>query len=676
MKTPVSTLLAFAAVTGVTAAAAFAVVGSPGCGTSADRSAAPPGDGAGANPARSNEPGIELASAPDGRAPVFQLYKVSGTYELPSHPLPPGIDPNAAFVVEMKEDEGKAGKKKKRSRVFRGDMPFEIQGETRGYAPSGVVVTVDGMVVPYSESDAVSSFGRTWRIRENQLVLTNPGPPKKVEISYSGVEAAVRRHSFEASELAGDDFVRYALTLGDHTRHGLLLPAPSRAEWEVTLPAKGATFDAYPTLEPSPMFGHASDGAAVRLVVVSEGVETEVARLPLTEVDPTFPRWRVDLGAYAGKKVRLKLLTETSAVSGTEGKPDFDYVFVGAPTVWAPQDQEPRKIIVIGFDTTRPDHFGFFGYDRATTPNLDRILGESAVFTRSWAPAPRTRPSFRTATTGQYPLDAVGAKNIGEVFQDQGFATKGIVANVHLVPRFDFDDGFDSWEFDGAARAEQQVDRALSWLGENQDRDAYLFLHFMDPHIVYNAPGAFHSMFVTDPDPDLPKKFNRWQVIDWKTSGVLTDQRKAHIQALHDGELRYLDGQIGRFFESLDAMPGKKLVVLHSDHGEEFWEHETFEHNHTLYDEVTRTLLAVRPGVGRADPRKIDVPVTLADIAPTIYDYAGLPADQWPIELDGNSLRPLIDEKPAPEFDDRPIGIAHLRYSFERWGVIRNDHKY
>jgi arylsulfatase A-like enzyme len=623
---------------------------------------------------RNNEPNVDST----GAGPVFQLFEMPGTYSLPSHVLPAGVDPKAAFVVPMEEQEdaGKVGKRKKRSRVFRGKMPFPINGETRGYAPSGVVVNVDGVNVSYSESDAISSFGRTWRIKNNELVLTNPVPPKEVRVSYSGVEATVRRHSLDESGLAPDAFVRYALTLADHTRHGLMLPAPATAEWTVAIPPEGATFEGFVTLEPSPMFGFESDGASVRLIVVADGRETEVDRRSLTAVDSAFPAWRVDLAPFAGKTVQVRLATDTSATPGETGTPDFDYVFIGSPTIWGPPKGETRKIIVIGLDTTRPDHFSYFGYPRQTTPNMDGILGQAAVFTHSWSPAPRTRPSFRTATTGQYPLDAVGAKNIGAVFQEHGFATAGIVANVHLVPRFDFDEGFDIWEFDGAAKAEHQVDRALAFLEEHQDRDAYLFLHFMDPHIPYNAPDPFREMFVEDPDPTLPKKFNRWQVVDWKKDGTLSDQRKLNIQELQDGELRYMDGQLGRLFQAVDAMPGKKLVIVHSDHGEEFWEHQTYEHNHTLYDELTRTLLMIRPGTGRETPVKIDTPVSLADIAPTLYDYVGFPKSEWPEGLDGLSLRPLIDGAPAPGFDDRPLGIAHLRYSFERWAVVRHAHKY
>src|SRR5690606_28716648 len=166
-------------------------------------------------------------------------------------------------------------------------------------------------------------------------------------------------------------------------------------------------------------------------------------------------------------------------------------------------------------------HMSFFGYHRQTTPDFDRILGQSAVFTQAYTPAPRTRPSFRSATTGRDPLDAVGATNIGEVFQDHGFATAGIVANIHLQPRFGFHRGFDLWHYDATADAARQVDRALAWLRDQQSRDSYLFLHVMDPHIHYRAPGRYRDMFVEDPDPDLPATFNRWQVYTMERRGQL-----------------------------------------------------------------------------------------------------------------------------------------------------------
>ena len=132
--------------------------------------------------------------------------------------------------------------------------------------------------------------------------------------------------------------------------------------------------------------------------------------------------------------------------------------------------------------------------------------------------------------------------------------------------------------------------------------------------------------------------------------------------------------ELGRLFAQLDRMPGRSLVVLHNDHGEEFWEHGAFEHNHALYDEVTRALLAFRSGGGQTVGQRIAAPVTLADIGPTLYEFAGLTS---PTPVDGRSLAPLLDGRLESEvFSDRPIGIAHLRYGAQRWGVVLRDHKY
>jgi arylsulfatase A-like enzyme len=330
--------------------------------------------------------------------------------------------------------------------------------------------------------------------------------------------------------------------------------------------------------------------------------------------------------------------------------------------------------VVIGLDTTRPDHFSFYGYPRPTTPELDEVARTSVVFDHTWTPAPRTRPSFRSAFTGRRPLDAVGAPNLSEVFSDHGFATAGIVANIHLQPRFDFNDGFDDWWYDGQSEAGQQVDRALTWLAAHQDRDTYLFLHIMDPHLLYKPPAEFRSEFVTAPDPTLPAVFNRWEVYGWLKSGELTDQRRDNIRDLYDAELRSTSRELGRLFAQLDRMPGNNLVVMHSDHGEELFDHGQFEHNHTVFDEVTRGLLWFRSNSGQLEGQRIPAPATLADIGPTLFDLAGF---EDPPATDGRSLKGLLLGTESPEATaDRAIPIGHLRYGKERWAVSWKGFKY
>jgi arylsulfatase A-like enzyme len=542
-----------------------------------------------------------------------------------------------------------------------------------------MTVTVDGKPIPFSRTPAPMSKKPTWRINGKYLVLSYDTIPAAgaVKVRYAGVKQALDRHDPAKATGSPGDFARYAVTIQGETRHGLLLVAPTTAEWDVTLPPKAATFETWLTLEAPPIHQPASDGAAIELRVVADGQEHLVAEFPLIpgaapldangspSTSSHFTDWKVDLSEWAGKPVTLRLDTKPGKT------PVFDWVFAGSPTVFGPPDTDVRRVVVIAMDTTRPDHLSLNGYQRPTTPEIDAFAKSGVVFSHTWSTAPRTRPSFRSSTTGRLPLDAVGATNIADVFEHHGFATAGFVANVHLQPRFAFDEGYDSWLFDGKANAEQQVDRAIGWLQSNSDVDGYLFVHFMDPHMVYDAPEPYGTEFVGETDPNLPDKVKREQVVAMMHKGTLSDVAKQELVAEHDGELAYMSAQMKRLFDAVDALPGRTLIVLHSDHGEEFWEHGGFEHNHSLYDEVTRTVFVLRPGKGLPAGRSVDAPVTLMDLAPTLYDLFGFP--EIP-QVDGHSLVPLLAG--AQTFPARPLPVGYLQYAHERWGVIWKDHKY
>jgi len=551
-------------------------------------------------------------------------------------------------------------------RLFRARLPFSVDPDDRVFRPEGMSVTVDGVSVPFSRVPAPVARQSTWRIAGRDLVLTHPVPPGEVRIAYPGVTEALAQWDPDAARGDLSAHARGELTLGGHTRSGLRLPAPGVAEWSATLPRGPVRFRAWLALQGPPIPGVRSDGATAVLSVVSGGRETEVGRLAVTP-GPSFVEMKADLSAFAEQDVTLRLVTDPGASSR------WDWVFVGAPAVWGPPAGEVRRVVVVGIDTTRPDHLSFFGYDRPTTPELDEVLATSAVFDRTWSVAPRTRPAFRTATTGLRPLEAVGAPSLGAVLSRHGFATGAVVANVHLQPRFGFSDGYDSWHFDGQARAGSQVDRALGWLQQHLDRDTFLFLHLMDPHLRYDAPPPWRDRFVTDPDPSMPPRVSRGQVLAWMRDGSLTDRRKAHLEALHDGELAYMSAELGRFVDEVDKLPGRTLFVFHTDHGEEFWEHGGFEHNHQLYDEVTRTLLAFRPRGGLAAGQRIDVAASLLDIAPSLYDLIGVTDGP---DMHGRTLVPVLQGDVAAALRSRGLPLGHVQYRRERWGVVVQGHKY
>ena len=607
------------------------------------------------------------AAFPDMRGPTntdaIGLHQLQGTYTLGAAQLAG----NEADVYKLDAEEIPNSKNAPRKlKVIRATMPFPMGGQQ--FRPAGMTVFVKGREVPYVRGKAADASEPTWRISGKHLVMSYPTIPGagQVEVHVAGSSAILTRHDFEASGKSPEEFVRYDVTLQGQTRHGLLLPAPSTASWEVTIPVGKPVFRTWLTLEKAPIAEPSPDGADVVLIAAVDGVTTEIATQGLEPGTPTFAPWTVDLSALAGKTVQLSLETRQRQNN------HFDWVFVASPTLSGSARGPVKRVVVVAMDTTRPDHFGFNGYDRDTTPAMDEIASQSVVFTHTWSTAPRTRPSFRSSTTGRYPLKAVGATNLGEVFQQHGFSTAGIVANVHLQPRFDFDHGFDWWRFDGKSNADQQVDLALEWLRENQDRDTYLFLHFMDAHLPYRAPGDFKMKYVEDPDPTLPANYSRWDVTKWSKKGDIPEVRKAHIEGMHDGEMAFMSEQLGRFFSELDGLDGDTVALIQSDHGEEFWEHGAYEHNHTLYDEVTRTVLWMRPKGGLTEGLKVSTPASVMDIAPTLYDLMGW-ADVP--ETDGRSLAPLLDGEDDADWS-RPLPLAFLQYEKERWGVVFNAKKY
>ena len=341
----------------------------------------------------------------------------------------------------------------------------------------------------------------------------------------------------------------------------------------------------------------------------------------------------------------------------------------------------PRRVIVVGMDTVRSDHMGFLGHTGGLTPALDAVARDAIVFERAWAPAPRTRPSFRSATTGRWPIPGRQAPTLGALLGAQGFQTAGFVANVQLSQELGFAEGFDTWVLDNMATADAQVDAALGWLRERPGADVFLSLHLMDPHIFYTPPEPFTDRFTDAADRQgMPDRYNRMNVIKQDQRGLLTPGQKRWIQGRYQGEIAFMDQELGRFVAAIDALPGETWLVFHSDHGEEFWDHGGFEHNHSLHDELVSAVLMIRPPKGEAvSSARIDRPVSLVDIPPTVLALMGVPEGGWPT-FDGLDLSPLwsgeAGDRLEKRLSSRPLQLGHMMYSREQWGVIRGEDKY
>jgi arylsulfatase A-like enzyme len=348
----------------------------------------------------------------------------------------------------------------------------------------------------------------------------------------------------------------------------------------------------------------------------------------------------------------------------------------------------PRSVICIVVDTLRADRLGAYGYTKnPTSPQLDAWLQRARLYELAFAPSPWTLPSMGSIYSGRWPahhgagLWARSGRSrkimplepdqvtLAERFQEAGFETAAIVSNHFLGPRFGTQQGFGLYDFQVASnergpRADELVRRALDWLDARPGQRVLLLVQLFDPHMNYDAPPPFHGRFTAsiDADPALPVTDGR--ELRRKIAELSDDDRRL-IGAAYDEEVAFVDAQLGLLLEGLEqrGLLREGLVVLTADHGEELFEHGSFEHGHSVWQELLHVPLAFWGGAVR--PGRDPVPVSLVDLAPTLLDAVGLP----PLPAaDGVSLWPnLTRGAPLPK---RPLYAEGVLFGTEQKAVI------
>ncbi len=315
---------------------------------------------------------------------------------------------------------------------------------------------------------------------------------------------------------------------------------------------------------------------------------------------------------------------------------------VGFATVPATVPTQPN-ILLITIDTLRSDHVGAYGYDRPTTPAIDALAADGAVFLNSWAHAPSTRYSMPSLLTGRFPLAVhydysirgwpgllPKATTIAEILEKRGYHNGAILNYWYFDKQRRMDQGFD--EYDNANKklhmgrdpaktrgssSRQQSDKAIAFLERNQHRTFFLWVHYYDPHFTYERHDGTHEF----------------------------GDRKID---LYDHEIRFTDDQIGRVIADLKqrGLYDKTIIVVAGDHGEGFGEHGIDLHGYHLYAAQTRVPLVIRvPG---AKPVKPTMPVGHVDLLPTLANFAG--ASPAP-EMQGRSLVAVLTGQADPDQD-------------------------
>jgi len=294
-------------------------------------------------------------------------------------------------------------------------------------------------------------------------------------------------------------------------------------------------------------------------------------------------------------------------------------------------------VVLVLIDTLRRDHLPVYGYGRNTSPRLGELAERGWTFEQHVAQASHTVPSTVSMMLSQYPSQHGFVMErpqhftehppqfpdemqfLAEVFQAHGYATGGFVGNPFLNRRTRFDQGFDRF-VGSSGRGRLLTSKALEWLQglREESQPFFLYLHYLDVHAPYDPPGKFRTLFPAAPDGKVVYQARH-------PAGISPADLQTTV-AMYDGGIAYVDAQIGRVLDFLDdrSRRDQTVVLVTSDHGEEFLDHGGMGHGSTVYGELVRVplILSFEP---RFEPgRRIERLTDHLQVAPTLLQLAGI----------------------------------------------------
>ncbi len=329
-------------------------------------------------------------------------------------------------------------------------------------------------------------------------------------------------------------------------------------------------------------------------------------------------------------------------------------------TLPAARPGAPNVLLII-LDTVRSLDLSLYGYERPTTPALSRLATTGVTFDRAVSAAPWTVLSHATIFTGQllhvhhadwYSRLDPAVPTLAAILRQQGYRTGGFSANeTHAGWEFGFARDFihfedhdvslpevldattlgkflsdhvrtrsllDFWDLVGRTTAEDVNEKTLSWLDRSGDRPFFLFLNYFDAHTPRMPPEPFAGQFgASRPNASLRARLRGF---------VYASSRPQRSKNAYDASIAYIDNRIGQLLDSLrqKGLLENTLIIVTSDHGEQFGEPGLQSHANSLYFPALYVPLVLSmPGTIPANQR-IEAPATLRDLAATILDIAGV----------------------------------------------------
>jgi len=402
-----------------------------------------------------------------------------------------------------------------------------------------------------------------------------------------------------------------------------------------------------------------------------------------------FNKWHdaaIDLSQYADKKVEISFSCKGS---------ETNIAFWSNPVLYTPPKKRLNVVIVLE-DALRSDRMSGYGYNRKTTPAKDKFAKKGITFLNTFSQETYTRASCVSFMTSLYP-STTGVWNgserlddkyltLAEIMRSQGFSTALFTQNYNAGAYVGLHQGF-STLFENKTVVGHQADgiykgRTLDgWLKNNCDRNFFLYLHILDPHGPYDPPEEFIADFRKS-FRSVGKRVKKDFMLDppWIEAPTFESRN-----FLYDAEIRYNDFYFDSFLKALEKynLLENTLVIFIADHGEHLGEHSLWDHKAPGYRQVLQVpMIMVYPEILPMNKR-IEQPVQLLDMMPTILDIANIRKNDLLIQ--GDSLIPLIRKENLDFWNNRVCISEEVRYKrkddinaygsifYKNWHVLNSD---
>jgi len=329
------------------------------------------------------------------------------------------------------------------------------------------------------------------------------------------------------------------------------------------------------------------------------------------------------------------------------------------------RETEITNVVLISIDTCRPDYLGCYGYRKNTTPNIDRIASQALLFENVMSPVPITLPAHCSMFTGTIPPRHGVHSNtnsyltdtnttLAEILRDNGYQTAAFVGAFVLNSQFGIAQGFNTYNdtFERSLRSLTNVERrgdevsrlACEWLDAHGQDNFFLFLHYYDPHLIYDPPEPFAGRF---------------------------------SDSLYAGEIAYTDECIGTVISKLIQLGlyDSSLIVITADHGEGLGEHAESSHGYFVYQSTLKVPLLIKiPGLKETGIVKANA--SLIDIAPTILSFLDIAI---PVFVQGRDLSTLVLRSNGLDEDQSTFCESLTPCTLDAcplYGVVTREFKY